>query len=286
MGLKRMKEKEAGQLLQRDISELKRSEEEKARIEDRRILEMKMDAIGRLAAGVAHDFNNILTVIAGYCGILLHKVGKESPLYGEVSEIKRAGERGARLTRQLMVFSRKQIIDPKTLDLNALIAGLHKMLAQLIGGNIELAVAPGEGLSMVKVDPVQFEQILVNLASNAREAMPDGGKLKIETSNVEPDEAYRAADPGVTPGRFVLLTVSDTGHGMTDEVKARIFEPFFTTKPTGIGTGMGLSMTYGAVKHAGGAIEVSSEVGKGTTVRISLPRVIPAIPSPSSNGLP
>ena len=236
---------------------------------------MKMEAVGRLAGGVAHDFNNLLTVIIGNVSLALGKrpavrSGRRDP----AREVNKAAERAARLTQQLLAFSRKQIIEPKILDLNDLIADLNAMLVRLIGENIELITdPPGEDLGLVKVDAGQFEQILVNLVVNARDAMPDGGKIVIETSNAELDDGYCSRHPYVKPGRFVMVAVSDTGHGMSEEVKAQIFEPFFTTKPKGSGTGLGLATTYGAVKQAGGSIEVYSEVGMGTTFRIYLPRV-------------
>ena len=227
-----------------------------------------------MAGGVAHDFNNLLTVITGYSELLLQKVGKSSPLYGEVEEIRRAGDRAASLTQQLLAFSRKQIIEPKVLDLNFLTSDLGKMLIRLIGENIDLKIVHGKNLGLVKVDPAQFDQVLINLAVNARDAMPDGGTLLFETANVELDEGYCAQRPyQIYPGRFVRLSVSDTGHGMTEETSKQIFEPFFTTKAKGTGTGLGLSMIYGAVKQSGGSIEVYSEVGIGTTFKIYLPRV-------------
>jgi two-component system cell cycle sensor histidine kinase/response regulator CckA len=258
-----------------DVTERKRSEEERKRLQSQLQQAMKMEAVGRLAGGVAHDFNNLLTVIIGNVSLALGKVPTSGPIAGMLSEVNRAAERAARLTQQLLAFSRKQIIEPKVLDLNGLIVELHSMLVRLIGENIELTTVPGEELGAVKVDPGQLEQILVNLAVNARDAMRDGGKLSIGASNVELDDAYCASHPDATPGRFVLLSVSDTGHGMSDEVKAQIFEPFFTTKPKGSGTGLGLSMTYGAVKQANGSIAVDSEAGKGTTVKIYLPRIEP-----------
>jgi len=190
-----------------------------------------------------------------------------------VEEIRRAGERAASLTQQLLAFSRKQIIEPKVVHLDYLVAELHTMLGRLIGENIELQAITGKTPGSVKVDPGQFQQILMNLAVNARDAMPDGGKIVIETANVDLDEAYCALHPYVKAGRFVMLAVSDTGQGMSEEVKAHIFEPFFTTKERGSGTGLGLATTYGAAHQAGGSIEVYSEVGIGTTFKVYLPRV-------------
>jgi signal transduction histidine kinase/HAMP domain-containing protein len=257
-----------------DVTERKRVEVEKEKLQAQLQQAMKMEAVGRLAGGVAHDFNNLLTVITGYSELLLQKIAKESPMHEEVEQIKQAGERAASLTKQLLAFSRKQIIEPKVLDLNLLMADLGKMLVRLIGENIDLKTVHGKGLGQIKVDPGQFEQVLINLAVNARDAMPDGGTLLIETANVDLDEEYCAQRPyQIHPGRFVRLAVSDTGCGMTEETSKHIFEPFFTTKATGEGTGLGLSMIYGAVKQSGGSIEAYSEVGKGTTIKIYLPRV-------------
>ena len=257
----------------RDITERKHAEAEKERLHVQLQQAMKMEAVGRLAGGVAHDFNNLLTVIMGYSELLLKKIGKESPMHGQVEEIKRAGERAASLTQQLLAFSRKQIIEPKVVHLDDLVAEMHKMLTRLIGEEIALQATTGKSLGSVKIDPGQFQQILMNLVVNARDAMPGGGKIVIETANVDLGEEYCAAHPYVTPGRFVMLSVSDTGQGMSEEVKAFIFEPFFTTKERGSGTGLGLATTYGAVHQAGGSIEVYSEVGIGTTFKVFLPRV-------------
>jgi PAS domain S-box-containing protein len=256
-----------------DISDRKRVEAEKEKLQAQLQQAMKMEAVGRLAGGVAHDFNNLLTVITGYSELLLKKIGKESPMREEVEEIKRAGERAASLTQQLLAFSRKQIIEPKMVHPDILVAEMHKMLTRLIGEDIALQATTGKSLGWVKVDPGQFQQILMNLVVNARDSMPDGGKIVIETANVDLDEGYCAVHPYVKPGRFVMVAVSDTGKGMSEEVKARIFEPFFTTKERGSGTGLGLATAYGAVHQAGGSIEVYSEVGIGTTLRIYLPRI-------------
>jgi two-component system cell cycle sensor histidine kinase/response regulator CckA len=269
-----------------DITERKHAEEEKAKLEEQLHQAMKMETVGRLAGGVAHDFNNILTVITGYSELLLRKIGNESPIRVELGEILRASERAALLTRQLLTFSRKQVIEPKVVDLNLLTADLGRMLVRLIGENIDLKIVRGADLGLVKVDPSQFEQVLVNMAVNSRDAMPDGGTLRIETANVELDEEYCAQRPyQARPGRFVSLLVSDTGHGMSEETITRIFEPFFTTKAAGKGTGLGLSMVYGAVKQSGGSIEVYSEVGKGATFKIYLPVVESAPAKPVESGM-
>jgi PAS domain S-box-containing protein len=269
-----------------DITDRKRAEEEKKNLQEQLQQAMKMEAVGRLAGGVAHDFNNLLTAIIGNVSLALMKLLPSDPTGGLLVEANKAAERAATLTQQLLAFSRKQIIEPKVLDLNILIADLNKMLIRLIGEHIDLNMVLGEDLGLVKVDPGQFEQILVNLAVNARDAMPEGGKLLIETANVDLDDVYCARHPYVRPGRFVMLAVSDTGHGMTEEVRKQIFEPFFTTKPKGTGTGLGLATIYGVVKQSDGSIEVYSEVGKGTTFKIYLPRVEGEAARPGESDLP
>ncbi|RJP17936.1 MAG: PAS domain S-box protein [Deltaproteobacteria bacterium] len=246
----------------------------------------KMESVGRLAGGVAHDFNNLLTVITGYSELLLQKMEKGSPHHRDVEEILRAGDRAAALTQQLLAFSRKQIIEPKVVRLDLLVADMQGMLTRLIGEDVALQATAGKSLGTVKVDPGQFQQILMNLAVNARDAMPGGGKIAIETTNVDLDEEYCARHPYVTPGRYVMLAVSDTGVGMSEEVKAHLFEPFFTTKERGCGTGLGLATTYGVVRQSGGSIEVHSEVGTGTIFRIYLPRVEEEIVAPSKINRP
>ena len=269
-----------------DITDRKRAEAEKEKLQAQLQQAIKMEAVGRLAGGVAHDFNNLLTVITGYSELLLRKIGKKSSMHGQVEEIRRAGERAASLTQQLLAFSRKQIIEPKVVHLGHLVAEMHKMLTRLIGEDISLQATTGKSLGSVKVDPGQFQQILMNLVVNARDAMPGGGKIVIETANVDLDEGYCALHPYVKPGRFVMLAVSDTGSGMSEEVKAHIFEPFFTTKEKGCGTGLGLATTYGSVHQAGGSIEVYSEVGIGTTFKIYLPRVEEQVIIPVNDDLP
>jgi CheY-like chemotaxis protein len=229
--------------------------------------------VGRLAGGVAHDFNNLLTAIIGNIALAQMRLSPGDPAAKMLAEANQAADRAAALTQQLLAFSRKQIIEPKVVDLNRMIGELHTMLVRLIREDIEIRYSPGEALRPVKIDVGQFQQVLVNLVVNSRDAMPDGGTILVETSNVELDEGYCARHPYVRPGRYVLLAVSDTGCGMTEEVKTHIFEPFFTTKPKGSGTGLGLATTYGVVKQSGGSIEVYSEVGKGTTVKIYLPLV-------------
>ena len=233
----------------------------------------KMEAVGRLAGGVAHDFNNLLMAMSGFSELLLKSKRLDQQLVRYVEGIKEAADRAASLTRQLLAFSRKQVMEPKVLDLNASVAGIEKMLRRLIGEHIALETKLAPDLWMVKVDPTQIDQVIMNLAVNARDAMPDGGKLVIETANVYLDESFAKKHPEVLPGPYVMLAVHDTGCGMDSETLSHIFEPFFTTKPLGKGTGLGLSTVYGIVRQSGGEIEVESELGKGTTFRIYLPRV-------------
>jgi two-component system cell cycle sensor histidine kinase/response regulator CckA len=247
-------------------------------ITERRSLEeqlrqaQKMEAVGRLAGGIAHDFNNLLMVISGYCEFLLERVGDDPALRGPAREIARAADRASALTRQLLAFSRKQMLAPKVLDLNAVVTENLTMLRRLIGEDIDLIMIPGEGLGAVKADPGQIEQVIMNLAVNARDAMPKGGKLTIETSNLRLDENYARMHTPVRPGEYIMLAISDTGEGMDSETQNHIFEPFFTTKGTK-GTGLGLSTVYGIVKQSEGYIWVYSEPSKGTTFKIYLPRV-------------
>src|SRR5713226_6031712 len=232
----------------------------------------KMEAVGRLAGGIAHDFNNLLMVISGYCEFLLERIGSDPALRGPAQEIANAAERATSLTRQLLAFSRKQMLAPKVLDLNAVVTENLKMLTRMIGEDIDLVMIPGGDLGAVKADPGQIEQVIMNLAVNARDAMPDGGKLTIETGNVMLDEYYARFHAPVKPGEYLMLAISDTGMGMDAETQSHIFEPFFSTKGPK-GTGLGLSTVYGIVKQSEGYVWVYSEPGKGTTFKIYLPRV-------------
>jgi two-component system, cell cycle sensor histidine kinase and response regulator CckA len=248
-------------------------------ITQRKVLEgqlrqaQKMEAVGQLAGGVAHDFNNALGVITGYSDLLQMNLPAGDLSHKYAVEIAKAGRRAAALTRQLLAFSRKQIIQPVVLDLNAATSELEKMLGRLIGEHIAVTFKRSPGLGWVNMDPGQVEQILMNLAVNARDAMPDGGKLCVETANVELDETYARQNAYVRPGSYVMLSVSDTGCGMNKETQSRVFEPFFTTKEPGKGTGLGLSTVYGIVKQNSGYITVSSELGKGTAFRLYVPRL-------------
>jgi len=232
----------------------------------------KMEFVGRLAGGVAHDFNNLLTMISGYGQLLKERLETDSPLHAYCEEIIKAGERAAGLTRQLLAFSRRQIVVPQVLDLNSVVADLEKMLRRLIGEDIELVTVPQHDLWMVKADRGQMEQVIVNLAVNAHDAMPQGGRLAIQTANRNLDESFVRTHPGATAGPHAMLVVSDTGAGIDSETLAHIFEPFFTTKEEGKGTGLGLATVYGIVKQSAGSIWVDSEPGQGSTFKVYLPR--------------
>ncbi len=246
---------------------------EQKRLEDQVRQGHKMEAVGQLAGGIAHDFNNLLTAIIGYGDFVLARLEPDDPLRPDVEEITAAGNRAADLTRQLLAFSRKQVLQPKVLDLNDVVHQVERMLQRLIGGHLELITALEPDLGRTQADPGQIEQVIVNLAVNARDAMPQGGVLAIETANVELDEAAAHRHLAeIEPGSYVVLTVSDTGTGMDSETLLHLFEPFFTTKGTA-GTGLGLATVYGIVKQSGGFVWVYSEPGEGTIFRIYLPRL-------------
>jgi two-component system, cell cycle sensor histidine kinase and response regulator CckA len=250
----------------RDITERRHLEEQLRQA-------VKMEAIGRLAGGIAHDFNNLLTAIMGYATMLNLEISEDSGLRGRLDQINRAAARAADLTKQLLAFSRKQVLEVRIVNLNGMVRDIESMLRRLIGEDIELVTELGHGIGNVKADQTQLEQVILNLAVNARDAMPMGGTLTLETSDVALDEGYCASHTEVKPGEYLLLCISDTGHGMTPETCARAFDPFFTTKPKGAGTGLGLSMVYGIVKQHGGHVAVYSELGRGTTFKVYLPRV-------------
>ena len=258
-------------------------------VTERRVLErqlrmaQKMEAVGRLSGGIAHDFNNLLGVIIGYIQVIKRSLAPGNPSYEYAEEIEKAGQRAASLTRQLLAFSRQQILEPVVLNLNGLISDMEKMLSRLIGEDIHLNLALDCEIGKVRVDPGQIEQVVMNLAVNARDAMPDGGKLTIRTSNAELDLAFVREHPGSIPGQYVMLECADTGMGMDSDTMAKIFEPFFTTKDRDKGTGLGLATVYGVVKQSNGYITVESEKGKGATFKIYFPRIEEAVAAPSES---
>jgi two-component system, cell cycle sensor histidine kinase and response regulator CckA len=248
-----------------DLSEQKRLEQQLRQAQ-------KVEAIGQLAGGIAHDFNNLLAVIIGYSEMFEEQLSESDPLRPKAEQIRKAGQRAAALTRQLLAFSRKQVLEPTVLDLNAVIADTLKMLSRLIGEDIELVAVPAPDLGRVKADHGQIEQVILNLAVNARDAMPQGGRLTITTENAEMDEVFVRQHAGAVPGSYVMLAVTDNGCGMDHETQTHIFEPFFTTKGEGKGTGLGLATVFGVVKQSGGYVSVYSELGQGTSFKVYLPR--------------
>lgn len=273
----------------RDVTAATLQREKIRELEEQYSQAQKMESVGRLAGGVAHDFNNHLSVIIGYAEVVAASLREGDPLRADIQEVEAAGKRAAKLTRQLLAFSRKQVLEPKVLSLNEVIADVEKMLLRLIGADIDVRTVLADDLGNVFADPSQLEQVLMNLAVNARDAMPRGGRLTIETAAVELDEDDASEHPGAVAGPYVMLVVADDGEGMSPETKERLFEPFFTTKEKGRGTGLGLATVYGIVKQSGGTIRVQSELGRGTTFRIYLPRVegekTAAIPAPRADRL-
>ena len=266
------------------FSTIMRDLTERKKIEAQLHQSQKMEAVGQLAGGVAHDFNNLLTVINGFSEIVAGTLPPNDPNRKMLQEVSKAGERAASLTRQLLAFSRKQVLEPRVLDLNSVVTNTENMLRRLIGEDVMLWTVLAPALSCVKVDPGQIEQVIMNLAVNARDAMPQGGKITIETQNVDLGETYAASHQEVRPGRYVMLAVSDTGCGMTPEIQSHIFEPFFTTKGPSKGTGLGLATVYGIIKQSGGYIYVYSEPGRGTSFKIYLPPVEERISTKQSEG--
>lgn len=255
-----------------EITDFVKAQEEKAKLEAQLQKAQKMEAIGRLAGGIAHDFNNMLTIIKGYGQLVLERLREDDPLYADIQEMMNAAERSENLTRQLLAFSRRQMIRPRPLDLNLHLQGMEKLPSKMLGEDISLNLVLADDLWTVYMDPSQVDQVVANLAVNARDAMPKGGSLIIETGNVLLDQGYCTTHPGSIPGEHVLLAVTDTGCGMDKDTMEKAFEPFFTTKKDGKGTGLGLSTVYGIVKQNGGLVNLYSEPGMGTAVKIYIPR--------------
>ena len=277
---------EVTQAFDRMRRNLQHSQDEHQELEERLRQAHKMEAVGRLAGGVAHDFNNLLTIIRGHTDLLMDRDGMDDFVRRSVEQIQKAGNRAVVMTRQLLAFSRMQVLQPRVLDLNEVVSEIGKMLPRLIGEHIEYAFLPGEELQSIKADPGQIEQVIMNLAVNARDAMPDGGKLTIRTSNAALSRGDTAQRAPMLPGRYVLLSVADTGHGMDEKTTRHIFEPFFTTKEVGKGTGLGLATVYGVVKQSGGFIWVESAPGQGATFEVYLPQVSEAAQATDAGAVP
>jgi PAS domain S-box-containing protein len=276
----------------RDMTDRVEAEREKQALiskmerEQQREQASRLESIGQLAGGVAHDFNNLLGVVMNYADFIAEEIGEESPAYQDVKEIRRAAERATQLTRQLLIFSRRDVVKPEPINLNDSIREMERLLRRTIGEHIELSVGFGKDLPAVMADPGQLEQVLVNLVVNARDAMPQGGHLVIQSSEVEVDAAFLQENPDLQPGRYVLLTVQDSGTGMDEETRSRVFEPFFSTKRKGEGTGLGLATVYGIVRGGGGAISIDSELGKGTAFKVHLPAIEASIAADSNGDAP
>jgi len=279
-------QKQAADSLEQALDNLRREMKRRRGLESQLIQAQKMEAIGRLAGGVAHDFNNLLTVILGYNEMLTEQVKEDPAALDYTREVLQAAERASALTNQLLAFSRRQVSVPRIVDLNQVVAHIDKMLGRIIGEDVELEIRLAPELAPVRADPAHMDQVIMNLAVNSRDAMPSGGKLTIETANVQLTEEYAGSHLDCAPGPYVLLSVSDTGTGMDEATKSRLFEPFFTTKEKGKGTGLGLSIVYGIVKQHGGEILVYSEVGQGTVFKIYLPAAVAPAESVAPAGQP